>query len=114
MFGSAHLDPTVIQELRMIMGGDFSLLVQTFVRDSAQRIESIRDAIREADPDALRGAAHSFKGSAGNMGATRLAAICRTLEESGRLGEIGGIGSALAELVSEYSCVEREITALLR
>lgn len=114
MPGSAHLDQTVIQELRMIMGGDFSLLVQTFVRDSAQRIESIRDAARDSDAEALRRSAHSFKGSAGNMGAIHLVAICRALEEAGRVGEIGGVGPVIAALVNEYSCVEREMTALLR
>jgi HPt (histidine-containing phosphotransfer) domain-containing protein len=114
MPGSSHLDQTATQELRNIMGNDFALLVQTFVRDSAQRIVAIRDAVKIDDADALRRAAHSFKGSAGNMGALRLADICRALEEIGRLKVTLGAPSLIHELVDEYGAVERELTALLR
>ena len=114
MPGSSHLDQTATQELRNIMGNDFALLVQTFVRDSAQRIVAIRDAVKAESPDALRRAAHSFKGSAGNMGALRLADICRSLEELGRQQLIVGAPSLIHELVEEYGAVERELAALLR
>lgn len=114
MPGISHLDQTATQELRSIMGGDFALLVQTFVRDSAQRIESIRNGVNVGDADQLRRAAHSFKGSAANMGAPRLADLCRSLEEIGRLGEITGAHPIVDELVIEYGAVERELTALVR
>lgn len=114
MPGNSHLDQTAMQELRNIMGGDFALLVQTFVRDSAQRIEAIRSGVHAADAEMLRRAAHSFKGSAANMGAPRLADICRALEEAGRLGEPAGAHALVEELVLEYGAVERELTALLR
>lgn len=114
MPGISHLDQTATQELRNIMGGDFALLVQTFIRDSAQRIQAIRTGIHDSDADMLRRAAHSFKGSAANMGAPRLADICRALEEAGRLGESASAHPLVEELVLEYGAVERELTALLR
>ena len=114
MSGISHLDQTATQELRNIMGGDFGLLVQTFIRDSAQRIQAIRNGIHAADADMLRRAAHSFKGSAANMGAPRLADICRALEEAGRLGEAANMHPLIDELVQEYGAVERELNALLR
>lgn len=109
-----HLDQIVVQELRSIMGEDFPLLVQTFVRDSAQRIESAREAMKEADADALCRAAHSFKGSAGNMGAVHLADLCRSLETLGRSNDLRGAPTLIDEIFNEYGAVERALMAMLR
>lgn len=114
MPGISHLDQAATQELRNIMGNEFALLVQTFIRDSAQRIEAIRTGVTGGDVDGMRRAAHSFKGSAANMGAPRLADLCRALEELGRSGETNGAYPLIDELVVEYGAVERELTALLR
>ena len=114
MPGISHLDQAATQELRNIMGNEFALLVQTFIRDSAQRIEAIRAGVTGSDADGMRRAAHSFKGSAANMGAPRLAELCRVLEELGRNGETNGAYALIDELVIEYGAVERELTALLR
>ena len=114
MSASNHLDQALAQELRNIMGDEFPLLVQTFVRDSAHRIESIRDAVTSGDALALRRAAHSFKGSAGNMGASQLAELCRSLEVLGRDGDLQAVPPLIDALVNEYGAVERELTSLLR
>ncbi|TGG95972.1 Hpt domain-containing protein [Natronospirillum operosum] len=72
------LDAAVLAELQLIMGDDFALLLQTFSDDSVQRLQAL-EATRE-DVDALRRAAHSFKGSASNVGAVALARSCLELE----------------------------------
>ena len=108
-----HLDRVTVQELRAVMGEDFALLVQTFARDSSQRIAAIQEAVTAADADALRRAAHSFKGSSGNMGAPGLAEFCRSLEELGRDGTTDGAAALVTALVDEYTHVERELNQLL-
>jgi len=113
MSGKQHLDPVAVAELKGVMGSDFGLLVQTFFTDSVQRIEGIRAALSAADPEALRRAAHSFKGSSGNMGAPHLAELCRALEELGRDGGIDGGEQLLDELAEEYDAVRAELGALL-
>jgi HPt (histidine-containing phosphotransfer) domain-containing protein len=95
------------------MGEDFALLVQTFAKDSGQRIEAIQEAVTADDADALRRAAHSFKGSSGNMGAPELAELCRTLEELGRNGTTEGGPALVAALIDEYAQVQRELNQLL-
>jgi len=114
MSGLVHLDQTVAQELRNIMGEDFPLLVQTFVRDSTQRIESFREAMKMRDADALCRAAHSFKGSAGNMGAVHLADLCRSLEALGRTNDLQGVPTLIDEILNEYGTVERALMTMLR
>lgn len=75
---TAHLDPDVLATLRDIMGEDqFPVLVHTYLSDSEHRLEQLLAA---TDARSLRDAAHSFKGSSCNMGATHLAQLCGELE----------------------------------
>jgi len=108
-----HLDAQAVVELKGVMGSDFALLVQTFFSDSDQRIEAVRAALDGADPEALRRAAHSFKGSSSNMGAPHLAELCRELEELGRAGRVDGGAQLLQEMIAEYDGVHAELAALL-
>lgn len=108
-----HLDEQALQELKGIMGSDFPLLVQTFLTDSRQRIAAVSAALDTDDSDALRRAAHSFKGSSSNLGALELAAICQQLEDHGRDGETGADCPALlSQLAQEFHYVEHELTLL--
>jgi len=112
MSGKQHLDAAAVAELKGVMGSDFALLVQTFFTDSAQRIEAVRAALDAADAEALRRAAHSFKGSSSNMGAPHLAELCRALEELGRSGSVAG-RQLLDELVAEFDAVRCELATEL-
>ena len=107
-----HLNQEALLELKMIMGEEFPQLLDTFRRDSVQRIAAIREAVVAADADAIRRTAHSFKGSAGNMGATELNELCRQLEELGSNGETAGSDTLLEAIVSEYQEVDRALDAI--
>ncbi|MDB6062939.1 MAG: hypothetical protein JWM78_3042 [Verrucomicrobiaceae bacterium] len=109
MTSTQHLNPDVLQELRMVMGTEFTTLLRTFDLDSEQRIAAIAAALEGVDANALRRAAHSFKGSAGNMGATRVSDLCRQLEELGRNETIAGADVLLQQLRAEFAQVQREI-----
>ena len=107
-----HVDEIALSELKKIMGDEFSTLVETFETDSALRIESITEAVRGGEPEDIRRAAHSFKGSAGNMGATTLTDLCRMMEERGHQGTADGCAELLAQIVEEYACVRVALHAL--
>lgn len=72
-----HLDAGVLATLKDIMGNDYSVLVDTYLSDSEHRLAQLHGL---PNGRALREAAHSFKGSSSNMGATFLAAHCDQLE----------------------------------
>ncbi|MFG0316994.1 MAG: Hpt domain-containing protein [Planctomycetota bacterium JB042] len=88
------LDLQVVTALRELGGEDdpdlFDDLVETFAIDSPARLDSIEDAVRSSDPDALHRAAHGLKSSAANMGARDLAETCRRLENLGKDGTLDG------------------------
>ena len=107
-----HLDVAIIEELRGVMGDDFSLLVDTFVSDSVLRITGIHDAVTADTPESIRRAAHGFKGSASNMGAVHLAALCNELEQLGLAGGSAGAAALADDIAAAYASVEKELTAL--
>ncbi|OLS63503.1 Hpt domain-containing protein [Pseudomonas putida] len=74
----SHVDRKVLSDLQDVMGDDYLKLLETFLYDSEGRLESL---YRARDAEGLRLAAHSFKGSASNMGAHELAELCRQVEE---------------------------------
>ena len=107
-----HLDMDALNELKQVMGDEFSLLIETFENDSVLRIEAIREAVATADPDAIRRAAHNFKGSAGNMGAAQLAELCRQMENRGVNRQSAGSEQLLEEIIDSYGQVKIAFAAL--
>jgi HPt (histidine-containing phosphotransfer) domain-containing protein len=104
-----HFDLEVLKELKEVMGDEFSLLVDTFVNDSALRITAINEAVSAGNSVGIRRAAHSFKGSASNMGAVHLAKLCGSMEERGRTGEIEGVEQLAKEISDYYKKVEQAL-----
>lgn len=97
----AHVDDEVLRELQAVLGADFRVLVQTFIADSEHRLDAIRASMAAADAVALREAAHSFKGSALNVGAAPLAELCRAIETRAAGGDASADAAALSALEDE-------------
>jgi HPt (histidine-containing phosphotransfer) domain-containing protein len=94
------LDMAVIAELRDATGGDDAFiidLVETYVTEGAANLEGIVAAAAAGDPEAIVRPAHTLKSSSASLGALRLSAIARGIEEAGRTGESEGLADA-AEL----------------
>jgi len=56
-------------------------LVALFADTTPPLLEQLTNAVHASDDDAVRRLAHKLKGSCQNVGATRMAALCRELEE---------------------------------
>jgi histidine phosphotransfer protein HptB len=76
-----RLDPQVIADIVGASPEFANELVDLFVKDSWARVDALTKALEASDRDALRTVAHSLKGSAGTVGARRLATICHQLEQ---------------------------------
>lgn len=101
----AHLDTVTLDELRAVLGDEFAVLVNTFLNDSDKRVSALREALSAQDAERMREAAHSFKGSALNMGAHALAALCRDVEARARAGDLVGLGAAVEAIARELGVV---------
>ena len=85
------IDPVVIAGLRQLrMPGKPDPLVEfidLFLREAPSGLEAMSDAVAQNDPTSLTrvaSAAAALKGSAGNLGARQLAALCEEIEQTAR------------------------------
>lgn len=108
-----HLDYDVLSALQEVMEGEYPTLLDTFLKDSEQRLAQLHHALatQALDLQELGMAAHSFKGSSGNMGAIRLADLCRQLEERSQHNEFAGIDELLRKIDVEFLAVHRLFSA---
>lgn len=96
-----HIDYPVLESLREVMEDDFVLLLETFIQDSNERIEKLQTLLNTEDKESIRRAAHSFKGSCSNIGATQLTKLCSDLEKKALAGN-------LAQLNDDFAVIEQE------
>lgn len=85
--GTPVLDHGVLAELRAATGDDEAFireLVEAYVSEGAANLEGILAAAAAADAGAIVRPAHTLKSSSASLGAMRLSAICRAIEEAGR------------------------------
>lgn len=111
------LDPAVLEALRQLtIEGEPDALrevLELFRTEAAARLEAVSAAVAAADAAAVQRAAHAFKGAAGTIGAARLQAACRRLEELGRSGTLTGAAAALEDVRREHAQVADAIAHLL-
>ena len=80
MQATGPLDLDLVGELKDIMAEGFVTLVDSYQRDSAQRLAGMQEALAAGDRGQLRQLAHSLKGSSSNLGAVQVTALCIALE----------------------------------
>jgi CheY-like chemotaxis protein len=75
--------------LVLSLGGDHELarsLVTVLVSDASQRLATIRAGVATCDSAAVEGAAHTLKGAAATVMASRVADLARQIETAGNTG----------------------------
>jgi HPt (histidine-containing phosphotransfer) domain-containing protein len=110
MSANPCIDSQILATLRDVMGDDYALLIDTYLSDSATRIDSLTTALANHDADTVRRAAHSFKGSSSNIGAPRLAEYCGVMEALALAGDPAPWSKQLTLIKAEFA----KVTALLK
>jgi HPt (histidine-containing phosphotransfer) domain-containing protein len=109
-----RIDPAAIQQLLSLIGGQprlFRDLLDSFRGESRQLFERLENGA-EGDAEMLRIAAHTFKSSAADFGATALHAQFAELERLGQSGDLAAAQALLRETAAEWQKVEPELCAL--
>ncbi len=110
---AAVLDPAVIAGLKELrepgQPDPLKELIELFFKDARPRVQHMELALLQRDLTGLAGAAHSLKGSASNLGARHLSALCAALETHAKAGELNEAAKMFDELKSEF----RQVTDIL-
>lgn len=70
-----------LQEMGKALGAEVPRrILELYMEDAPKRLAEIDRSISAGDAEALRSALHSLKGSSANLGASRLADLCTSLE----------------------------------
>lgn len=97
-----HVDREMLDTLREVMEDGYPDLLDTFLADSENRLHELQ---KTADARVLSEVAHSFKGSASNMGAVRLAELCQELESQARDKSPAENVKLVADISNEFADV---------
>jgi len=111
------LDPTALDNLLSILGGEFPYLVElidSFLEDAPQLLTELNQSLEGEDMAGVQRVAHSLKSNGADFGATRFSDLCKQLEMVGKSGRLNGAVELADQLVKEYERVEDALASVRR
>ena len=109
---------SVVEELLALgEGGDPELLldlIEMFAADAPSKVQAVREGFESQDFETVERAAHSLKGSSGNLGATKLQLACERMQAASRnheLDEVRNLVDQLSEAFDQAMTALREVQA---
>ena len=101
------LDMEVVDELVALTGdGDPELLldlIHMFLEDAPSKLEAMTEGVAKGDLEQVAQAAHSLKGSAGNLGIRMVQHDCDELQNAGHNNEVDRVRKVVARLEENFS-----------
>ena len=113
MVDTPHLDEEALAELQDVMEDEFEMLIQTYLKDSSERIANLKASLSDGEADAFAKTAHSFKGSCINIGAPRLGELCREAEKAGQDERLDDVAPVLDAIEAEFQRVTDDLHTLM-
>ncbi len=111
------LDMAIVEELLSFADdGDPELLVdliQMFLEDGPAKVRAITEGLEEGDFEKVERAAHSLKGTSGNLGAKFLQDSCEAMQVASRQNESDTVRDLTPQIVSHYADAEAALQKLL-
>ncbi len=106
-------DASLIAALKTGRPTLFRRLLAVYLSYSPKAVVALLDAANDGNVSALKIASHSLKSSSANVGAVRLADLCRRVEARAMVGDVAGCAAIVKDLEAEYSEVARLLDAEL-
>jgi PAS domain S-box-containing protein len=103
------LDKAIIERLKIVAGAQFGMLLQTFIDNSIKLAADMQQAYTNGDAENMAIGAHSFKSTAGQVGATALSEKLKDIEEMAREGKLPD-----ADTMAQIQSDKDALLALLR
>lgn len=82
-------------------------MMPMFLRETAWRIESLREAVKQRDGLTAHRIAHTLHGSAATVGAANMVMACAEIIREVRLGSFDGCDRRLQELDRDFDSIRR-------
>jgi CheY-like chemotaxis protein/HPt (histidine-containing phosphotransfer) domain-containing protein len=112
------LDANALKQLRGMLGKRaeemLPNLIESYISDSRELIQSARASLANQDLDGLRRAAHTLKSTSANFGAWKVSAPCQELESQARDGQLEGALALLLRIEREQARAETALHELVK
>ncbi len=107
------IDPEAIRNLRALNPGDqdefLREIVGIFLEDMPRRLTELDSSLAAGDAAKFSRAAHSIKGSSGNLGALALREVAGKLEQRSQNEGLGDVAGLLNELKLQFELATEEL-----
>lgn len=103
------LDLNIVNELKELMEGDLSDIIDMFITDSHGQVASMQAAIDSNKLGPLIDNAHTLKSSSANLGALVLSGYCEQMEHDCRKNTLDNPKALLDNIIDELARVETEL-----
>lgn len=103
-----------IQKLGPDDGNDIlKEVVSVYLDNTKNLLNSLEEAWLNGNIDTILRVSHSLKSSSSQIGAYRLAEMCKTVEQEALLRRYDSSGKSLAEIKSQYTEIQKELALYL-
>ncbi|HUI39407.1 MAG TPA: Hpt domain-containing protein [Methanothrix sp.] len=111
------IDRSVLASLQELQDeGEPDIVVEVaelFIKHAPDKLLAIEKAAENADAKGMQIAAHSLKSSSAYIGAMRLSAMCKELEQAGRSEALEGAKKKAETIKAEYERARNELESLI-
>ncbi|PTX94241.1 Hpt domain-containing protein [Opitutus sp. ER46] len=118
MPATTPIDPQAIESLRALNPGDNDEFLREiagiYLDDTPVRLAELDRSLAAGDIPTFTRAAHSIKGSSGNVGATDVRTVAERLEHHSREHGLADVAPLIAELRAEYDRAEAELRRIIK
>ena len=106
------INKATFEELKELSGADFiNELIDAFVEDAPNMIQSMQAALDTRDTESFRRNAHSLKSNANTFGATELGVLAKELEQMAKENNLE-VGTKLEILKEAFSKAAEELKGM--
>ncbi|MGE3481064.1 MAG: EAL domain-containing protein [Gammaproteobacteria bacterium] len=95
------IDQEIFAELRETIGDAFANVISVFLEDIPVYMDELGTAVNEGKKDQVGNIAHTIKGSSYNIGANKLADLCRRIETANNAGDAAAVRELFTSAVAE-------------
>jgi two-component system, sensor histidine kinase and response regulator len=93
--------------------GLLARLITLYLRDIPAELAALQEAVAQGDASRVEEVAHGLKGSSAQLGATRMARLCASLQEAAGAHDLSEAAALVADLTRESVRVRAALQAVL-
>jgi two-component system, sensor histidine kinase and response regulator len=104
-----------LQELERIShAGLLAHLITLYLQEVPTQLAALHEAVAHGDAGRVEEVTHGLRGSAAQLGATRMTSVCTSLQEDAGTHNLSRAAARVADLTREFSRVQAALEAVLR